>query len=156
MFDLAILQLWYDHAGDSGQYRGTGYVSFLGRMITTRTKVTLFCRGDDWHRLREDDFSAVDFGAGDSSDAHPRSTELVELIKLTMRSNPDKRLTVEQVYAHPVVQRAREAMTRKLAELTANNVPVFGASPLGGEPDGFVEEILQIRKASGNIMDLSP
>lgn len=99
----------------------------------------------------------MDFGGGDGDYvAHPRSTELVEIIHLMMRSNPDERLTVEQVYEHAVVQRAREAMARKLAMLTANGTPVFGASPLGGEPDGFVEDVLQIKKLSAHTMDLSP
>lgn len=72
-----------------------------------------------------------------------------------MRSNPDERLTIEQVYNHVVVQRARGAMARKLMAVTANGMPTFGASPLGGEPDGFMEEVLQIRQ-SANPMDLSP
>lgn len=96
----------------------------------------------------------MDFGSGDSI-TNPRSAELVGLICQMMRSNPDDRFTIEQIYAHSVVQRAREAMARKLAVIMANGQPAFGASPLGGEPEGFVEEVLQIKR-SANTMDLSP
>jgi mitosis inhibitor protein kinase SWE1 len=98
----------------------------------------------------------VDFGTVDGDAfTHPRSAELVSLIRQMMRSNPDKRLMIEHVCEHAVVRRARGAMVRKLALVTANGGPVFGASPLGGEPDGFVEDVLRIRRST-NTMDLSP
>lgn len=73
-----------------------------------------------------------------------------------MRSNPDARLTAEQVYAHTVVQRAREAMAHKLAVARESGAPVFGASPLGGEPENYVEDVLQLGRTVVNEMDLSP
>jgi mitosis inhibitor protein kinase SWE1 len=99
----------------------------------------------------------VDFTATEGSSlSHPRSGELVELILHMMRSDPDARLTAEDVYAHAVVQRAREAMARKLATVIESGAPVFGASPLGGEPESYMEEVLQLGRSAANAMDLSP
>ncbi|KAF8585991.1 kinase-like protein [Ramaria rubella] len=132
--------------------------SFGMIMLETTANIVVPDMGDEWHRLREDDFSAVDFeSTGSSALIQPRSTELVHLITYMMRSDPDARIRVEQVYNHRVVRRARESMMRKLAVATANGTPVFGASPLGGESETYVEEVLQIgRSGKCNTMDLSP
>ncbi|KAF8488407.1 kinase-like domain-containing protein [Gautieria morchelliformis] len=172
--DFGMASLWPRHGGDDsferegdreymapevlqGHYgKAADIFSFGMIMLETAANIVVPDMGDDWRRLREDDFSAVDFGTvnGDAC-AHPRSAELVTLICQMMRSNPAKRLMIEHVYEHAVVRRAREAMVRKVASVTANGGPVFGASPLGGEPDGFVEKVLQIRRST-NTMDLSP
>lgn len=73
-----------------------------------------------------------------------------------MQSNPETRLTVEDVYTHHIVQRAREAMADKLAAAIETGTPVFGASPLGGEPEGYLEDVLQPTRCAPNAMDLSP
>ncbi|KIJ49445.1 hypothetical protein M422DRAFT_27812 [Sphaerobolus stellatus SS14] len=125
----------------------------LGMIILeTATNIVVPNQGDDWHRLREDDFSAVDFIA---TGGVPRSSELVSLIMEMMRADPERRLTISQVYHNPILTRAREDMARKLSKAMADSTPLFVASPLGGEPDSYVSEVLQVNP-SNYFMDLSP
>ena len=51
--------------------------------------------GDDWHKLRDGDFSSVSFG-----DA---SSVLQKLIKSMMDPNPDLRPTATEVRTHPLI-----------------------------------------------------
>lgn len=91
--------------------------------------------------LRNDNFSAVDFAP---SGFQPRSAELVDLITGLMRSKQAFRLTSQQVYNHPVISRARAAMLDKLAHAMSNGLPVFSASPLGGEPETYLTNVLYV------------
>lgn len=105
----------------------------------------LACRGEGWQRLRREDFSQVDL--------EEDSPELAELLLQMMRTEPDMRVSVEEVCAHPVVRRAREAMERMHAELLGAGCSTWGASPLAGVPAHFLEEILD-REEEG-AMDTS-
>lgn len=67
-----------------------------------------------------------------------------------MRAAPALRIGIMLVDTHPAVQRARHAMDRMRAQCG----PVFGASPLGAVPDGFLDEILgKKRRHSGHDDD---
>ncbi len=55
-----------------------------------------------------------------------------------MRAAPALRIGMALVDTHPVVVRARQAMERMRFQYGS----VFGASPLGAVPDGFLDEIL--------------
>ena len=91
--------------------------------------VSCVYRGEAWHRLRREDFSQVQFEA---------SSELWELLKSMMRAAPALRIGIALVDTHPVVVRARRAMERMRTMYGS----VFGASPLGAVPPGFLTEIL--------------
>ena len=91
--------------------------------------VTSAHRGEAWHRLRREDFSQVELEA---------SPELWELLKSMMRAAPALRIGITLVDTHPVVVRARRSMERMRSQYGS----VFGASPLGAVPDGFLDEIL--------------
>ena len=80
--------------------------------------------------IRHDDFSQVDFA--------DISTELVELLKSMMRSDPNLRVDARMVCSHPVIVRARLSMEDLRKELG----PVFHASALAGAPEGWLAEIL--------------
>jgi mitosis inhibitor protein kinase SWE1 len=110
----------------------------------------LFCRGDAWHQLRQEDFSQIDLDG---------SPELLALIKNMMRTNPAQRVDMRAICAHPVISRARSEMARTFAQAKASGSSLFAASPLAGVPDNFLETILG--HAMGIIpddgaMDLSP
>lgn len=89
----------------------------------------IFNRGEAWHRLRREDFSQVELDA---------SPDLWDLLKNMMRAAPALRIGIALVDTNPIVVRARRAMERMRAQYG----PVFGASPLGAVPDGFLDEIL--------------
>ncbi len=55
-----------------------------------------------------------------------------------MRAAPALRIGIQLVDTHPVVMRARQAME----QMRAQHGAVFGASPLGAVPGGFLDEIL--------------
>lgn len=82
-------------------------------------------RGEQWHRLRQDDLSGVDLAG--SSDA------LVTMLAALLRSDPFARPDAAAVCAHPCVARARDAM-----ELAG---PGAG-SPLAPVPAGFLAHVL--------------
>ena len=71
-----------------------------------------------------------------------------------MRTEPSRRLTVHQVYAHAVVSRARRNMEEAHRRAKKQGQSVFAASPLASVPEGFLEEILGGREEGA--MDLSP
>lgn len=91
--------------------------------------------------LRNDNFSAVDFAP---SGFQPRSTQLIDFIMDAMRSKHTSRLTSRQVYDHPVITRARNAMSNKLTHAISYGLSVFSAGPLGGEPETFLTKTLCI------------
>ena len=95
--------------------------------------LTYTCRGEAWHRLRQEDFSQVDNGL------ETLSEELQSLIRSMMRTDPAVRVEIGLVASHPVVSRAREAME----EVRTAQGDVFAASPLGGGGKHFLDEILQ-------------
>lgn len=98
-------------------------------------------RGESWHRLRHEDFAQVDFDG--------LSSELVQLIKSMMRSEPALRIDASLVCAHPVVTGARRGM-EKLRKTLGN---VFGASPLAGAREGWLEEILGWKHHALNVAE---
>ncbi|GJJ06482.1 hypothetical protein Clacol_000674 [Clathrus columnatus] len=80
-------------------------------MLEATANIVVPDMGNEWHMLRNDNFSAVDFAP---SGTPPRSVELMDLITHMMRSKPADRLTSQGVYDHVVVARARKAMENKL------------------------------------------
>ncbi|CDO78238.1 hypothetical protein BN946_scf184571.g1, partial [Trametes cinnabarina] len=76
------------------------------------------------------------------------SDELWELLKSMMRAAPALRIGISLVDTHPVVVRARRAMERMRAQWG----PVFGASPLGAVPEGFLDEILGRGKRNRDVI----
>lgn len=98
-------------------------------------------RGESWHRLRHEDFAQVGFDG--------LSSELVQLIKSMMRSEPALRIDASLVCAHPVVTGARRGM-EKLRKTLGN---VFGASPLAGAREGWLEEILGWKHHALNVAE---
>ncbi|KAL4080281.1 hypothetical protein V8B97DRAFT_1931361 [Scleroderma yunnanense] len=121
-----VLQGTYGKAAD--------IFSFGMMMLETATNIVVPDQGDDWHRLRQEDFSRVDLDG--------MSPELFELIKSMMQMDPGKRVDVQTVYAHPVIARARAAMERLHEEAVSNDNSTFVASPLASVGIGFLEEIL--------------
>jgi mitosis inhibitor protein kinase SWE1 len=98
----------------------------------------VFRRGAPWHKLREEDFDGVHFDG--------MSTVLVQMIRSLMRTDPTKRLTMEQVCGGSIVSRAREWMDAKRAEAIENGLSVMLGSPLAEEKEGFVREILGVEE----------
>ncbi|RPD63961.1 hypothetical protein L227DRAFT_561394 [Lentinus tigrinus ALCF2SS1-6] len=113
-----------------GRYGKAADVFSLGMtMLETASNIVVPDQGEAWHRLRREDFSQVELDA---------SPELWELLKSMMRAAPALRIGIALVDTHPVVVRARRAMERMRSQYGS----VFGASPLGAVPDGFLDEIL--------------
>jgi mitosis inhibitor protein kinase SWE1 len=108
------------------------YPRFRSQMLIEARVCVL--RGEPWQRLRQEDFAQVDLDG--------LSAELVGVIREMMRTEPAVRMTVRAVWTHPVVARAREAMRRAEAEARANGTTLFAASPLAGDGEGFLEELL--------------
>ncbi|KAH9855156.1 hypothetical protein C2E23DRAFT_814673 [Lenzites betulinus] len=124
-----------------GRYGKAADVFSLGMtMLETASNIVVPDQGEAWHRLRREDFSQVELDA---------SPELWELLKSMMRAAPALRIGVTLVDTHPVVVRARRAMEQMRTQWG----PVFGASPLGAVPEGFLEEILGRRKRKGAALE---
>ncbi|KAI0633439.1 hypothetical protein C8Q77DRAFT_1058135 [Trametes polyzona] len=125
-----------------GRYGKAADVFSLGMtMLETASNIVVPDQGEAWHRLRREDFSQVELDA---------SPELWELLKSMMRAAPALRIGITLVDTHPVVVRARRAMERMRAQWG----PVFGASPLGAVPSGFLDEILgRGRRRGGLVLD---
>jgi len=116
-----------------GRYGTAADMFSLGiTMLETTSNIVVPDQGEPWHRLRQDDFSQVDFGAA--------SGALVGLIRRMMRSEPSKRIDAVGLYTHAVIVRTRAAMDR--AREAAAGGAVFVASPLAPVPEGFLDEIL--------------
>lgn len=96
-------------------------------------------RGEDWQRLRRDDFSQV---------LLDESPELLEIIKRMMRQRPHERMSIHDVCGHAVVCRAREVMERVSNAVKRDKRSLLGASPFGRAEEGFLDEIL------GRAMDV--
>ncbi|KAG6836851.1 hypothetical protein H0H93_002292 [Arthromyces matolae] len=86
-------------------------------------------RGEDWQRLRRDDFSQVMLDD---------SPELLGIIKQMMRQKPMERMTIEDVCEHEIVCRVREVMKR----MRIAGKGGFCATPFGGMERGFLDDIL--------------
>ena len=87
----------------------------------------LRCRGETWHRLRQEDFSQVGLLCEEDQ------PELVGLIRGTMRTQPEDRLTMAEVCAHPVVRRTRERMGQRTG---------WASSALSAVEGGFLADIV--------------
>ncbi|KAI8994029.1 hypothetical protein BD414DRAFT_481168 [Trametes punicea] len=113
-----------------GRYGKAADVFSLGMtMLETASNIVVPDQGEAWHRLRREDFSQVELDA---------SPELWELLKSMMRAAPALRIGIALVDTHPVVVRARRAMEQMRVKWGS----VFGASPLGAVPEGFLDDIL--------------
>lgn len=102
-----------------------------------------YCRGDAWHQLRQEDFSLVDLDD---------SPELLGLLRSMMRTNPESRVSAQDVFDHPVVARARRMMENMMNDSLRKGLGAFRASPLGSVDEGFLADILE-RRAS-DAMDV--
>lgn len=100
------------------------------RHLRVLTIVCTTLRGDAWHRLRNDHFEQIDFSQ--------ISTELAELLKNMMRSDPARRIDAVSIYDHPIMTQVRLAMDKARDER-----PGFKGSALSGEHDGWVDEIFE-------------
>ncbi|KAI0344770.1 hypothetical protein BDW22DRAFT_1427444 [Trametopsis cervina] len=133
-----------------GRYSKAADIFSLGMTILeTATNVIVPDQGDAWHRIRHEDFTQVDMSV--------LSTELVELIKSMLRTDPSLRVDAGTAYIHPVIMRARVSMELARETLGAT----FQASALAGAPPGWLESILgRSDEWDGNeddeSMDLSP
>lgn len=83
--------------------------------------------------MRHEDFSQVDLDD---------SPELLDLIRRMMRTEPTKRMSIDEVWSHPVVTRARQMMNGLRDELVERGESTWLASPLAKVPTGFLEDIL--------------
>ncbi|OSD04065.1 hypothetical protein PYCCODRAFT_1365090 [Trametes coccinea BRFM310] len=123
-----------------GRYGKAADVFSLGMtMLETASNIVVPDQGEAWHRLRREDFCQVELDA---------SPELWDLLKSMMRAAPALRIGISLVDTHPVVVRARRAMERMRVQWG----PVFGASPLGAVPEGFLDEILGRGKRNGGVV----
>ncbi|KAK7053428.1 mitosis inhibitor protein kinase swe1 [Paramarasmius palmivorus] len=120
-----VLQGMYGKAAD--------VFSFGMTILETASNIVVPDQGEAWHSLRREDFSQVDL---------EESPELLQLIRGMMRTDPGLRLRIEDVYAHPVVSRARLKMEQMYEIAIKNGSSVFAASPLASVSAGFLEEIL--------------
>ncbi|KAI0645348.1 hypothetical protein C8Q79DRAFT_964213 [Trametes meyenii] len=125
-----------------GRYGKAADVFSLGMtMLETASNIVVPDQGEAWHRLRREDFSQVELEV---------SGELWELLKSMMRAAPALRIGIVDVDTNAVVVRARRAMERMRGQWG----PVFGASPLGTVPDGFLDDILgRVRRSEGLLED---
>lgn len=92
--------------------------------------------GTPWQRLRQEDFDDAHFEG--------LSARLVQLIRGMMRTEPGKRLMVDQVCRDVIVGRARAWMNTKRAEAAREGRPAILGSPLAEERAGFVKHILGV------------
>jgi len=71
-----------------------------------------------------------------------------------MRRDPALRPTIEEVCTEEPVQRGRAWMSEKRREAALDGSSLFRGSPLAGESEGFLSEVLGIVE-KGNVMDWS-
>lgn len=102
-------------------------------MLETASNIVVPDQGEEWHRLRREDFAQVELAG---------SPELFGLVRAMMRADPAARLDARAVRDHPVVLRAREAVERDVAACVAEGRELLEASPLGVVAEGFLEEVL--------------
>ncbi|KAF9263270.1 hypothetical protein L218DRAFT_902227 [Marasmius fiardii PR-910] len=122
-----VLQGTYGKAAD--------VFSFGMTILETASNIVVPDQGEAWHSLRREDFSQVDLND---------SPKLLGLIHGMMRTEPSRRLTIEDVHEHPVVSRARIKMEEMYETAVKNGSPVFAASPLASVSAGFLKEILDL------------
>ncbi|KZT19079.1 hypothetical protein NEOLEDRAFT_1183715 [Neolentinus lepideus HHB14362 ss-1] len=128
-----------------GRYGKAADMFSLGiTLLETASNIVVPDQGESWHKLRQEDFRQVDM---------EDSPELFSLIKSMMRTDPALRLTIGEVWAYPIVVRARKMMERMEAEARREGRDVFCASPLAAVPDRFLEEILERRVLIGDHDD---
>ncbi|KAL1673743.1 hypothetical protein EV122DRAFT_282658 [Schizophyllum commune] len=113
-------------------------------MLETAANIILPDQGESWQRLRQEDFEQVEWTG---------SRELLHIIGRMMCTDPDERIDVEALVAHPIVSRARQAMEDALARAVQGKEPFFASSPLAGAPPGFLVELLA--DTMDDAMDLS-
>lgn len=102
-------------------------------MLETAANIVLPDQGEAWQRLRQEDFEQVEWDG---------SRELMHIIAEMMRTDPEERMDVEALVAHPIVSRARQAMEDALARAAQGRESFFAASPLAGSPPGFLDQLL--------------
>jgi len=134
-----VLQGKYSKAAD--------VFSFGMTILETASNIIVPDQGEDWHRLRQEDFSQVDLDD---------SPELLDIIRQMMRTDPLLRMSAQAICDHPVVSRARVIMEHVHATAKRNGTSVFAASPLASAHEGFLEEILGRGISESGAMDLSP
>jgi mitosis inhibitor protein kinase SWE1 len=66
------------------------------------------------------------------------------MIRNLMRTDPGKRVTVQNVCEEPVVCRARAWMAKKRAEASKEGLAIILGSPLAEERDGFIRDVLGV------------
>lgn len=127
-----------------GRYGKAADVFSLGMtMLETASNIVVPDQGDAWHQLRQEDFSLVDLDD---------SPELLGLLRSMMRTNPESRVSAQDVFDHPVVARARRMMENMMNDSLRKGLGAFRASPLGSVDEGFLADILE-RRAS-DAMDV--
>ncbi|KAG5652393.1 hypothetical protein H0H81_005150 [Sphagnurus paluster] len=120
--------------------------SFGMTILESATNIVVPDQGDGWHRLRQEDFAQVEL---------ENSPELLDMIRQMMRTEPTLRISVHDVYNHPVVSRARAIMERLYVAAKRDGTLLFEASPLGRVDDGFLKEILCLGTEDSGAMDVS-
>ncbi|KAF9501834.1 hypothetical protein BDN71DRAFT_1438533 [Pleurotus eryngii] len=127
-----------------GTYGKAADVFSLGMtMLETASNIVVPDQGDAWHQLRQEDFSLVDLDD---------SPELLGLLRSMMRTNPESRVSAQDVFEHPVVARARRMMENMMNDSLRKGLGAFRASPLGSVDEGFLADILERR--AGDAMDV--
>jgi mitosis inhibitor protein kinase SWE1 len=99
-------------------------------------------RGPPWHKLRQENFDAYFDGL---------SGALAQLIRDLMRTDPTKRLTIDQVCSNAIVGRARGWMNAKRAKAGKEGRTAILGSALAQEKEGFLKDVLGV----DDEMDLS-
>jgi mitosis inhibitor protein kinase SWE1 len=130
LFEITLFVARYGFRSDAFPLGSVEFESFQAHFLNINL---FFCRGEAWHRLRNEDFSQVHL---------EHSQALVDLIQQMMRTDPTQRLTSAEVEFYPPICRARARMEVLRVELSAQNKNIWGASPLASVPPGFLEDIL--------------
>jgi mitosis inhibitor protein kinase SWE1 len=79
------------------------------------------------------------------------SGALQQLIRQLMRTDPNKRLNIDQVWSNTIVGRARRWMNAKRAKAAKEGRSAILGSALAQEGDGFLKDVLGV----SDEMDLS-
>ncbi|KAG8785435.1 hypothetical protein FRC15_001348 [Serendipita sp. 397] len=120
-----------------GVYGKAADMFSLGMVILEATaNIVVPDMGTPWHKLRHEDFDDVNLEG--------TSAVLVRLIRGLMRTDPTKRLTIDQVCGASIVGRARTWMNAKRAEAKRGGRSAIFGSPLAEEGAGFVKDVLRV------------
>jgi mitosis inhibitor protein kinase SWE1 len=79
------------------------------------------------------------------------SGALQQLIRQLMRTDPNRRLNIEQVCSNTIVGRARRCMNAKRAKAAKEGRSAILGSALAQEKEGFLKDVLGV----SDEMDLS-